>query len=199
MRRGILGGTFDPVHTGHLILAQEVQWRLGLDEVWFVTTGEPWMKRGEPLTGKDDRKAMVELAIGDTPTFRLSTVELDRPGDTYTVDTLEELRAGELKDDDVMFMMGVDTFDTLHRWKDPGRILELVRLVVALRPGYGAIDLTALEAVDPTAGERVMTVEMPLIEISGTELRRRASAGEPIHYLVPDAVREYIERNGLYR
>ena len=199
MRRGILGGTFDPVHTGHLILAQEVQWRLGLDEVWFVHTGEPWLKRGEPLTGKDDRKAMVELAIGDTPTFRLSTVELDRPGDTYTVDTLEELRAGELKDDDVMLVMGVDTFDTLHRWKDPGRILELVRLVVALRPGYGAIDLTALEAVDPTAGERVMTVEMPLIEISGTELRRRASAGEPIHYLVPDAVREYIERNGLYR
>ena len=194
-----MGGTFDPVHTGHLILAQEVQWRLGLDEVWFVPTGEPWMKRGEPLTGKDDRKAMVELAIGDTPTFRLSTVELDRPGDTYTVDTLEELRAGELKDDDVMLVMGVDTFDTLHRWKDPGRILELVRLVVALRPGYGAIDLTALEAVDPTAGERVMTVEMPLIEISGTELRRRASAGEPIHYLVPDAVREYIERNGLYR
>ncbi len=199
MRRGILGGTFDPIHTGHLILAQEVQWRLGLDEIWFVPTGEPWMKRGEQLTGKDHRKAMVELAIGENATFRLSTAELERPGDTYTVDTLEQLRSDELKNDDVMFIMGVDTFTSLHRWKNPGRILELVRLVVALRPGYGTIDLNELEAIDPTAGERVMTVEMPLIEISGTELRRRAAAGEPIHYLVPDAVRQYIESEGLYR
>ena len=199
MRRGILGGTFDPIHTGHLILAQEVQWRLGLDEIWFVPTGEPWMKRGEQLTGKDHRKAMVELAIGENATFRLSTAELERPGDTYTVDTLEQLRSDELKNDDVMFIMGVDTFTSLHRWKNPGRILELVRLVVALRPGYGTIDLNELEAIDPTAGERVMTVEMPLIEISGTELRRRAAAGEPIHYLVPDSVRQYIESEGLYR
>ncbi|MDA1035255.1 MAG: nicotinate-nucleotide adenylyltransferase [Chloroflexi bacterium] len=199
MRRGILGGTFDPIHTGHLILAQEVQWRLGLDEVWFMPTGEPWMKRGEPLTGKNHRKAMVELAIAENATFRLSTAELDRPGDTYTVDTLELLRSDELKDDDVMFIMGVDTFNSLHRWKDPARILELVRLVVALRPGYGTIDLTELESIYPTVGERVMTVEMPLIEISGTELRRRAADGEPIHYLVPDVVREYIEGNGLYR
>ena len=199
MKRGMLGGTFDPIHTGHLILAQEVQQCLGLDEVLFVPTGEPWMKRGEPLTARDHRKAMVELAIGDNPKFRLSTVELDRPGDTYTVDTLEQLCAGELMGDDVMFIMGVDTLNTVHRWKDPGRIMELVRLVVALRPGHGTIDLSKLEAINPTAGERVMTIEMPLIEMSGTELRRRAAAGEPIHYLVPDAVREYIESNRLYR
>lgn len=199
MRRGILGGTFDPIHTGHLILAQEVQWRLGLDEIWFLPAGEPWMKRGEPLTHKDHRKAMVELAIAGNPTFRLSTAELDRPGDTYTVETLEELRSDQLKGDDVMFIMGVDTFNSLPRWKDPARILELVRLVVALRPGYGRMDPKELEAIDPTAGERVMTLEVPLIEISGTELRRRAAAGEPIHYLVPDGVREYIENNSLYR
>ena len=157
------------------------------------------MKRGEPLTRKDHRKTMVELAIATNPTFRLSTAELDRPGDTYTVETLEQLRADEMKDDDVMFIMGVDTFNSLPRWKNPARILELARLVVALRPGHGTIDIAGLEAIDPTAGERVMTVEMPLIEISGTELRRRAAAGEPIHYLVPDVVRAYIENNGLYR
>ena len=199
MRRALLGGTFDPVHSGHLILAQEVLWRLGLDGVWFVPAGLPWMKRDEPLTGKEHRRAMVELAIDDNPRFHLSTVELDRPGETYTVDTLEELRNGEMADGDLLLVMGVDTLQTLHRWKEPKRLLELARLVVALRPGHGEVDLTQLEAIDPTAGERVMTVRMPLIEISGTELRRRAAAGEPIRYLVPDAVADYIERNGLYR
>jgi nicotinate-nucleotide adenylyltransferase len=199
MRRGILGGTFDPIHTGHLILAQEVLWRLGLDEVWFVPTGEPWMKRGEPLTGKADRKAMVELAIIANERFKLSTVEMDRPGETYTVDTLEELRAGEMRGDDVLFIMGVDTLNSMHRWKAPERILELAQLVIALRPGHGPVDLKPLEAIDPTVGERVMTVHLPLIEISSTELRRRAIAGEPYRYLVPDAVGDYIERHGLYR
>lgn len=199
MRRGILGGTFDPIHTGHLILAQEVLWRLGLDEVWFVPTGEPWMKRGQRLTSKEHRKAMVQLAIETNERFRLSTIEMDRPGETYTVDTLEELRAGDMRDDDVLFIMGVDTLNSMHRWKAPERILELAQLVVALRPGHGPLDLKTLEAIDPTIGERLMTVHLPLIEISGTELRRRATAGEPYRYLVPDAVGEYIEEHELYR
>jgi len=144
------------VHTGHLMLAQEVLWRLGLDEVCFVPTGEP--------------------------------IELERAGETYTVDTLEALRAGEMRDDDLLFIMGEDALHTMHRWKEVGRILELARIVVALRPGQGPLEFTALEAIDPAARERVMTVQMPLIEISGTELRRRVAAGEA-----------YIERNGLYR
>lgn len=199
MRRGLLGGTFDPVHTGHLILAQEVQWRLGLDEVWFVPTGEPWMKRGEPLTSSEHRKAMVELAVAGNPNFKVCELEVDRPGPTYTIDTLEELRAGPMRDDDLLFIMGVDTLHSMHRWKEPGRILELARIVVALRPGHGAIDLSNLLEIDPTAHERVMLVHMPLIEISGTEMRRRAAAGEPIKYLVPDAVGEYIQKHRLYR
>jgi nicotinate-nucleotide adenylyltransferase len=199
MRRGIVGGTFDPIHTGHLILAQEMLWRLGLDEVWFVPTGEPWMKRGQRLTSKAHRKAMVALAIEANNGFKLCTLEMDRPGETYTVDTLEELRAGVMRDDDVVFIMGVDTLNTMHHWKAPERILELAQLVVALRPGHGGVDVKALEAIDPTVGERLMTVHLPLIEISGTELRRRATAGEPFRYLVPDAVGDYIEKNGLYR
>jgi nicotinate-nucleotide adenylyltransferase len=199
MRRGILGGTFDPIHTGHLILAQEVLGQLGLDEIWFVPTGEPWMKRGQRLTSQVHRKEMVELAIKGNERFKLSTLEMDRPGKTYTVDTLEELRAGEMRDDEVLFIMGVDTLNSVHLWKSPERVLELAQLVVALRPGHGALDVGSLAAIDPTIGERLMTVRLPLIEISGTELRRRAASGESYRYLVPDAVGEYIKTNGLYR
>lgn len=199
MRHGILGGTFDPIHTGHLILAQEMLWRLGLDSIWFVPTGNPWMKRGQRLTSKEHRKAMVELAIEGNERFKLSSLEMDRPGATYTVDTLEELRAGVMRNDDVVFIMGADTLNTMHQWKAPGRIFELAQLVVALRPGHGGVDMQALEAIDPTVGERLMMVHLPLIEISGTELRRRATAGEPYRYLVPDTVGEYIEKHGLYR
>jgi nicotinate-nucleotide adenylyltransferase len=126
-------------------------------------------------------------------------LELDRPGETYTVDTLEELRTGEMADGDLLFIMGVDTLNTMYRWKNPSRILELARIVVALRPGHGNIDLNELLKIDPHAWERIMTVRMPLIEISGTELRRRVGVGEPVRYLVPDAVAEYINKHDLYR
>ncbi len=199
MRRGLLGGTFDPIHTGHLILAQEVQWRLRLDEVWFVPTGLPWMKRDEPISERHHRRAMVELAIEGNPAFRVSTIELDRPGETYTVDTLEELRAGLMADGELVFIMGADALQSMHLWRDPQRILELTRIVVALRPGHGAVDLVPLTAVDPTAPERVMTAPAPLIDISGTELRRRVRHGEPVRYLAPDAVVDYIAQHGLYQ
>ena len=199
MRRGIFGGTFDPIHMGHLILAQEVHWRLGLDEVWFIPTGEPWMKRGQSLASKEHRKAMVELAIAGNKGFKLSTIEMDRPRETYTVDTLEELHQGEMQHDEVLFIMGLDTLHNMHKWKAPGRVLELVQLVVALRPGEGDLDLKALRAIDSSVAERLMTVDLPLIEISGTELRHRVTAGQPYRYLVPDAVGDYIETHGLYR
>ena len=171
---------------------------VGLDEVWFIPTGLPWMKRDEALTGAEDRRKMVELAIRDDERFHLSSVELDRPGETYTVDTLEELRAGPMSEGELFFVMGVDTLHTMHRWKDPARILEMTRVVVALRPGHGGVDLHELEVLDPQVGERVLQVRMPLIEISGTELRRRVAAGEPVRYLVPDAVAAYIGERGLY-
>lgn len=199
MRRGILGGTFDPVHTGHLILAQEALWRLGLDEVWFIPTGSPWMKRGEPVTDRAHRRRMVELAIAGNPAFRFSSIELDRPGETYTADTLAALRAGEMAGDELLFIMGVDALRTMHLWKSPRRILELARVVVALRPGHGEPDLSALTEMDPAAPERVMSLRAPLIEISGTELRRRLSDGEPVRYLAPDAVAAYIAEHNLYR
>ena len=199
MKRALLGGTFDPVHMGHLLLAQEVALRLEVDEVWFIPAGVPWMKQGTPIADAEDRRRMVEIAIADNPRFHLSTVELDRPGETYTVDTLEELRAGSMSDGELLVVMGVDTLQRLHEWKAPARLLELAKVVVALRPGHGELDLSHLEALHLNVKDRVMPVPMPLIEISGTELRRRVQVGEPVRYLVPDAVAAYIEERGLYR
>ena len=197
-RKGLLGGTFDPVHAAHLVLAGEAYRQLDLDRVWFLPAGEPWMKRDAALTAKEHRRAMVELAIAADERFGLSTVELDRPGETYTVDTLEELRAGDMADDELWFIVGADTLASMHRWKDPDRLLGLARLAVAMRPGHERLDLGALEAVAPKAGERVTKVRMPLMDVSGTEVRRRAAAGEPLSGLVPEAVAAYIARHDLY-
>ena len=198
VRKGFLGGTFDPVHTAHLVLAEAAYEQLDLDGVWFLPAGEPWMKRDDALTAKEHRRAMVELAIAADERFHLSTVELDRPGTTYTVDTLEELRAGEAADDELWFIVGADTLGSMHRWKDPERLLRLARLAVGTRPGHEGLDLVELEAIAPSARERVTTLRMPLMDVSGTEVRRRAAAGEPLSELVPEAVAAYIARHDLY-
>ena len=199
VRRALLGGTFDPIHNGHLILAQEVLWRLGVDGVWFVPAGLPWMKREVPLSDKEHRRGMTEIAIEGNAAFHLSTVELDRPGDTYTVDTLDELRAGEMADGELLVVIGADTLRSVHLWKEPKRMLEMAQLVVAMRPGSEKLDLRELDAMGVRASERVTTVDMSLIDISGTDLRRRVREGEPVRYLVPDGVADYIEQNKLYR
>ena len=198
-RKGLLGGTFDPVHAAHLVLADEAYRQLDLDGVWFIPAGQPWMKRDAPLAAREHRRSMVELAVASDGRFHVSTLELDRPGDTYTVDTLEALRAGEAADDELWFIVGADTLASMHRWKDPGRVLELARVAVATRPGYGRLDLDALEEVAPGARERVTTLDMPQMDVSGTEVRRRAAEGEPMSGLVPETVAAYIVRHGLYR
>ena len=196
-RRGFLGGTFDPVHAAHLVLADEAYRQLDLDGVWFLPAGQPWMKRDAPLTAKEHRLAMVELAVAADERFHVSTLELDRPGDTYTVDTLEALRA-EAADDELWFIVGADTLASMHRWKDPARLLELARVAVATRPGHERLDLGALEEVAPNASERVTSLHMPLMDVSGTEVRRRAAGRETMVGLVPEAVAAYIERHDLY-
>ena len=197
-RKGLLGGTFDPVHAAHLVLADEASRQLDLDGVWFLPAGQPWMKRDAPLAAKEHRRAMVELAIASDGRFHLSTVELDRPGDTYTVDTLEELRTGEAADDELWLIVGADTLASMHRWKDPARVLALARVAVATRPGHERLDLGDLEALAPGARERVTSLSMPPMDVSGTEVRRRAAESEPMGGLVPEAVAAYIERHGLY-
>ena len=198
MRRGLLGGTFDPVHNGHLRLAYAAMEALALDGVWFLPAGQPWMRRGAPLSGREARRKMTALAIVGEPRFHLLTNELDRPGDTYTADTLEELARDGWTPGETYFILGADALGGMHLWKNPRRILELTRLAAAPREGR-ALDLAALETAVPGAAERVVPVEMEPVAVSSSALRSKAAAGEPIRGSVPDAVADYAEEMRLYR
>ncbi len=199
MRRGLLGGTFDPVHLGHLIVAEEARTERALDMVSFVPTGVPWMKRGRPISEGRHRRAMVELAVASNPSCSVLALELERSGDTFSVDTLEELAGDLAGGDELFFILGTDALNGFYRWKDPKRVVELATLVVVTRPGHEEVDLGALEGIVPGISSRLVQVRAPVIEISGAEIRRRVALGRSIRYLVPDPVADYIEEQGLYR
>ena len=199
MRLGLLGGTFDPVHLGHLIVAQAVAELLPLDRVLFVPAGQPWMKQGQPLSAKHHRRAMVELAVGGNPRFGVCTLELDRLGLTYTVDTLEQLRAERGPGDEFFFIMGVDTVEGFPSWKDPGRVLQVATVVVVPRPGRETGVVGTVERDIPGAVGRLVLAKTPLVEISASDIRQRVAGGLPIRHLVPEAVAAYIEEHGLYQ
>ena len=197
MRIGVLGGTFDPIHLGHLIIAEEARDRLDLEEVCFVPARDPWMKAGQPLTSGHDRLSMARLAMEDNPFFRVSTLELERPGPSYTVDTLRELQEDYGPEAQLFFILGSDAFARFDEWKDPEGILGLATLVVVDRPGATA----SAEAIDQQVGnagsvERVRGVHL---EISAKDIRRRVAEGASIRYLVPEPVERYIYARGLYR
>ena len=198
MRTGILGGTFDPIHLGHLLIAEESRISLGLDQVLFVPAGRPWLKEGQPLTEACHRAQMVELAVSSNPHFRVIRNEVDRSGPSYTVDTLEELRE-ELPAAELFFILGLDAFESFHRWKEPGRILELCRLVVVSRPGYSDEERDRLLATCGDQADRICVLPVHNVDFSATEIRRRASQGISFRYQVPDAVEAYISEQGLYR
>lgn len=186
MRLGILGGTFDPIHLGHLILGEVAREELALDQVLFVPTGVQWRKAAREISPAEHRVAMVRLAIAGNPSFVLSTVEVDRPGPSYTADTLEQLR-GTYPDAEMFFIVGRDALEDMPNWVRPERIRELATLAVAARNGE---DVT----VEPPA----MRLEMPEIGISATDIRERVAAGRSIRYLVPPVVETYIREHGLY-
>ncbi|MDA0734177.1 MAG: nicotinate-nucleotide adenylyltransferase [Chloroflexi bacterium] len=199
MRVGILGGTFDPVHLGHLIIAEEARVRLKLDRVIFIPTGHPWLKEQQPVASGADRLRMVELAIVSNSAFQVASNEVDRSGPTYTVDTLQEL-AKELGSDAVLhFILGMDALEQFDRWKEPEKLLGLCHLAIVNRPGHQAVDVNDLVERYPQAGTRLTLVNVPRIEISSTEIRRRVAEGVSIRYLVPDAVEGYISQHGLYQ
>ena len=199
MRVGLLGGTMDPVHLGHLLIAEEARLSLELEEVIFIPTGQPWMKSEIAVASGQHRLNMVRLAIASNPFFRASDIEVDRAGPSYTVDTLEEMKGQDHRDDDLYFIVGVDLLEDLHRWKSPGRIRELCTLVVAPRGGYNGRDASRLDSLSPGASGKVVFLEGPAIGVSATEIRRRAAMRCSIRYMVPEAVEEYVERYGLYR
>jgi nicotinate-nucleotide adenylyltransferase len=195
---GVLGGTFDPVHLGHLIIAQEAQARLGLDRVLFVPTGQPWMKRGRTISPGEHRVAMARLAVADSPRFEVSSMEVDRPGPTYTVETLQALRREGPNELEIFFIIGADSLEGLARWKELQRVRELCTLVAVSRPGHREPDVASTEAGLPDAAPQVIPLPGIQIGIGGSEIRERVAAGRPIRYWVPPAVEEYIMRNGLY-
>jgi len=198
-RIGILGGTFDPIHYGHLVVAEDCWAQLRLDEVLFVPCGEPPHKRGQPVSPAADRVAMVERAIAGNPHFRLSRVEVDRPGISYSVDTVALLREEFGPMARLFFIVGGDALRDLPSWRQPELLLELCQVVAVNRPGYSPLDLRRLEERIPGAAGRIIQLEVPEFNLSASDLRRRVATGRPITYMTPDAVVHYIQERGLYR
>jgi nicotinate-nucleotide adenylyltransferase len=195
-RLGIMGGTFDPIHHGHLVTAEEALWQFELDEVVFVPTGEPWMKEHRRVTPAEDRYLMTVIATAGNPHFSVSRVEIDRPGPSYTRDTLSALRDEEGEGAELYFITGADAILEIFHWKDPEEVLSLAHVIAATRPGY---DIARFEAEAPTRHPNVSAMNIPALAISSTDIRGRVAEGRPIRYLVPEGVKTYIDKAGLYR
>ncbi len=196
-RTGIFGGTFDPIHIGHLIAATELRHALGLDRVIFIPTGSPPHKGNVTVAPAADRLAMLRLAIGGITEFDVSTIEVDRAGPSYTLDTLLSLRIAD-PDADLLLLMGEDSLRDLTTWRQPEGILALAEIGVATRPGVN-VNLATLAKTLPATRDRVAIVPIPDIGISSRDIRRRVSKGEPIRFQVPAPVEDHIRRRGLYR
>ena len=195
---GVLGGTFDPIHHGHIIVAEETRARLNLAEVILVPAGQPWLKEASPILAAEHRVQMIRLVIADKPYFRLSTMEIDRAGPSYTVDTITELQAQLGAGDELFFILGWDNLAQFPQWREPSRLIKMCRLVAVPRPGYPLPDLNSLEAAIPGLSQRLIVLEKPEIDIDATEIRKRVAQGLSIRHLVPEPVAEYIKQNGLY-
>jgi nicotinate-nucleotide adenylyltransferase len=193
MRIGIFGGTFDPVHLGHLVMAEQCREQAGLDQVWFVPAARPPHKPEGELTAFARRVEMLQLALAGQPAFRVEELEKDRPGPSYTADTLESLHRRH-PDSDLHFIIGSDSLADLPHWREPARIVAQAALLVVARPGFR---IPPIEEVRQALGLQV--IESPLVDIASSDLRRRAAEGKSLRYQVPRAVECYIEQHQLYR
>ena len=198
MNIGVLGGTFDPIHNGHLLLAEEVRVRLNLAETLFVPAGQPCLKVDSPISSAQHRMEMVRLAIADKPYFKLEAMEVGRPGPSYTVDTIAGLKAQLGTGDELFFILGADNLAELPLWREPFRLITMCHLVVVPRPNYHLPDLKALAAIIPRLSQRVMLMDKPEINISASAIRGRVARGLSIRHLVPGSVDEYIRQHKLY-
>jgi len=189
-RIGVMGGTFDPIHHGHLVAASEVASRFALDEVVFVPTGQPWQKDSRRVTHAEHRYLMTVIATASNPRFTVSRVDIDRGGPTYTVDTLTDLRS-VYPDAELFFITGADALAAIMGWKNTDALFDLATLIGVTRPGY--------QLHDPNLPGRAVTlIEVPALAISSTDCRDRVAAGEPVWYLVPDGVVQYIGKHRQY-
>jgi nicotinate-nucleotide adenylyltransferase len=196
-RIGVIGGTFDPLHYGHLAAAEEVRVRANLSKVLFVVAGIPPHKLNEEVTAVEHRLAMVKLGIASNPHFQISRVDVDRPGPSYSVDTISILLEQYGESTEIFFIMGLDSLVEVPTWHQPQRLIELCHLVAVTRPGFD-VDIRRLEESVPGISSRVEIIDMPALDISSSELQRRVSEGLPIKYQVPEEVERYIEEQHLY-
>ena len=194
LRLGVMGGTFDPIHHGHLVTAEEALWQFHLDEVVFVPTGQPWMKADRQVTASEHRYLMTVIATAPNPKFTVSRVEVDREGPTYTIDTLKQLREARGPEVDLFFVTGADALLEILQWKDPHAVLAEAHFIAATRPGY---DLARFQDV-ATPHPNVTVMDIPALAISSSDIRRRVREGEPIRYLVPEGIHTYIHKFELY-
>jgi nicotinate-nucleotide adenylyltransferase len=195
-RLGVMGGTFDPIHHGHLVTAEMALWQFELDEVVFVPTGQPWMKEDQEVSEAEHRYLMTVIATSSNPRFSVSRIEIERQGPTYTVETLQQLRREAEEPIDLFFITGADAMLEILHWKDPGEVLAEANFIAATRPGY---DLARFQKEAPTSHPKVSVMDIPALAISSTDIRRRVRKGEPIRYLVPEGVQTYIQKARLYR
>jgi nicotinate-nucleotide adenylyltransferase len=198
---GILGGTFDPIHLAHLAVAEEVRELLGLEHIRFVPAGRPVHRPSPPVASAEDRLAMVDAAIAGNPAFESSRAEVDRPGPSYAVDTLEEFAAEARaagREPDLTFILSAEAYAGLPTWRDPARILELCRMAVVPRPDARPVDPATVAARIPGAERRTILLDGPSLAVSGSMIRARLAAGRSIRYLVPASVAAYIDDHSLY-
>jgi nicotinate-nucleotide adenylyltransferase len=199
MKIGILGGTFDPIHKGHLAIAEEAKTYLGLTEVLFLPAGQPWMKSESRISLACHRIEMIRLAIEGRPCFKLSTIEIESKGPSYSVDTIAKLKARLGESSELYFILGWDSLAQLPLWKEPSRLIEMCFLVAAPRPGYAHPDMKTLEAEIPGLSKRVILMDKPSVDIDATYIRSRVARGLSIKQHVPEEVGKYIKENGLYQ
>ena len=197
LKIGLFGGTFDPIHNGHLDAAEAVRSKLNLEKVLFIPAGQPWLKEGRRITAAEHRLKMAELAISGKPYFEVSKIEIERPGATYTVDTLSGILKS-MGNVEIYVIIGMDTLKDFPRWKDPARLLKLGYLVSVPRPGYSRPDIDIMTRMLPGLKERLIIMDGPEIDISASNIRQRIAAKMPFDELVPAKVAEYIRKNRLY-
>jgi nicotinate-nucleotide adenylyltransferase len=197
-RIGVLGGTFDPVHRGHVEIARRAMEEAALERVIFIPAAQPRLKSGEPSASPQQRLEMLRLAVEGVPGFEVSDVELRRSGPTLTVETLGELREGQEDGRELFFILGLDALARFDQWVEPGRVVGLARLLAVSRPGYAGFDWPGFYARNPYAVGRVDCIDSTAIDISASELRQRLASGASVSGLLPKAVERYIRQRGLY-
>ena len=199
MKIGVLGGTFDPIHNGHLAIAEEARSYLNLNEVIFLPAGQPWMKSDRSISPARHRTAMIALALQARPYFKSSTIEIEHQGPSYSVNSIAELKAQAVEPTDWYFILGWDNLSKIPQWREPAKLIEMCFLAAVPRPGYERPNMKKLEAALPGISKKVILMDKPRLEISATDIRNRVAQGIPISGLVPEAVEKYIKENGLYR